>query len=465
MFEVTEKEVEKRLTFDNPWWMEGGNPLYANLPYRGYVASFMDLVNARDLRRAVVLMGPRRVGKTVMLHHSVQTLLKNGEAAESIFFVSIDNPVYSDLGLERLLNLFLTRFGHGRESRLTVIFDEIQYLKDWERHLKVLVDSYPAIKFIASGSAAAALRMKGSESGAGRFTDFLLPPVTFAEFLVFLKVDGEKIPIAELNRHFIDYINYGGFPEAIFSESVRNDLQKFVGNDIIDKVLLRDLPSLYGIDDQLELRRFFTMLAFNTGQEVNLDGLSKSSGVAKNTIRKYLKYLEAAFLIHPLYRVDQDGKHFKRATHFKIHLANPTLRAALFGPLEEDDERFGSVVETAFVSQVMHFEEINRCYYARWHDGEVDLVLFSHDGSLDGFEIKWSDRAISDLKNEARGLLKMKSLTRNRYLLTKSYNEAVNTDGIEIFCAPVALFCVVIGESITEILRSGRHPRPLFLKE
>ncbi len=149
-------------------------------------------------------MGSRRVGKTVMLHHSVQTLLKNGEAAESIFFASIDNPVYSDLGLERLLNLFLARFDHGLESRLTVIFDEIQYLKDWERHLKVLVDSYPGIKFIASGSAAAALRMKGSESGAGRFTDFLLPPVTFAEFLDFLEIGSKNISFDELIPNLTD---------------------------------------------------------------------------------------------------------------------------------------------------------------------------------------------------------------------------------------------------------------------
>lgn len=64
-----------------------------------------------------------------------------------------------------------------------VLFDEIQYLKDWEVHLKTLVDHYRTCKFIASGSAAATLKMKSTESGAGRFTDFTLPPLTFHEYI------------------------------------------------------------------------------------------------------------------------------------------------------------------------------------------------------------------------------------------------------------------------------------------
>jgi len=66
-------------------------------------------------------------------------------------------------------------------------FNEIQYLKNWEVHLKAIVDSYPSVKCMVSGSAAAALRMKSLESGAGRFTEFLLPPLTFYEYLHLLK--------------------------------------------------------------------------------------------------------------------------------------------------------------------------------------------------------------------------------------------------------------------------------------
>jgi predicted AAA+ superfamily ATPase len=67
------------------------------------------------------------------------------------------------------------------------MFDEVQYLPKWEIHLKSLVDSYPAYQFIAIGSAAAVLKLKSKESAAGRFTDFLLPPFTFSEYLAFIK--------------------------------------------------------------------------------------------------------------------------------------------------------------------------------------------------------------------------------------------------------------------------------------
>src|SRR5262249_42232748 len=145
---------------------------------------------------------------------------------------------------------------------------------------KSVVDTYPNIKAIVSGSAAAALRLRSSESGAGRFTDFALPPLTFHEYLSLLEKTDllEEAPevspakrgsflaknIDLLNDQFIDYLNFGGYPEVIFSEQIRTDPARFIKSDIIDKVLLRDLPSLYGIGDIQELNYLFTTLAFNT---------------------------------------------------------------------------------------------------------------------------------------------------------------------------------------------------------
>lgn len=101
--------------------------------------------------------------------------------------------------------------------------------------MKSLADSFRNVKFVVSGSAAAALKLKSRESGAGRFTDFMLPPLTFNEFIelkgnnhlikqVFLQIGGKNVPYfgatfeKELNEQFIEYINYGGYPEVIFSE-------------------------------------------------------------------------------------------------------------------------------------------------------------------------------------------------------------------------------------------------------
>lgn len=118
-----------------------------------------------------------------MMHHSIEKLLHKGISPRKIHFIGIDHPLYVNKGLEEMMYLSLKASGEETPDSSYIFFDEIQYLKDWERHLKVLVDSYPETKFVASGSAAAALKLQSTESGAGRFHDFMLPPLTFQEYL------------------------------------------------------------------------------------------------------------------------------------------------------------------------------------------------------------------------------------------------------------------------------------------
>lgn len=474
MRQVSDNELKNRLTFDNPWWEEGNgvDPVVDFYPRRMYFEPFLELVTQTEVKRAVVLMGPRRVGKTVMIQHTVQALIDLETPPENIFYVSVDNPLFTALNLEKILTLYQEIHDHPRRSKgLYVFFDEIQYRKEWEVHLKSLVDSYPGIRFVASGSAAAALKLKSRESGAGRFTDFLLPPLTFAEFLRFREVEDELFDLDEnefrstkniewLNQEFIDYINYGGFPEAIFSQTVRSDMRRFVGNDIIDKVLLRDLPSLYGIQNTQELNQLFSVLTYNTGNEVSLEGLSKASGVAKNTLKKYLDYLEAAFLIQRIYRVDQNAKRFKRINTFKVYLTNPSLRAALFGAIDQNDEAMGGLVETAVIAQLVHTSLIDEHYYARWRTGEVDLLSMESGGEIWGaVEIKWSDKALKDF-GRISGLItfaKKNNLTDVKVACRSKSAVRIN-DGIQILFFPVAEFTYDLGRLPEEMFREGVIP-------
>ena len=89
---------------------------------------------------------------------------------------------------------------------------------------------------------------------------------------------------------FIHYLNFGGYPEVVFSDRIQSDMGRNVKNDIVDKVLLRDLHSLYGIKDVQELNRFFTYIAYNTGNEFSYETMSRESGIQKDTLKKYLEY-------------------------------------------------------------------------------------------------------------------------------------------------------------------------------
>jgi predicted AAA+ superfamily ATPase len=414
MLEIAKADIIARLKFDNPWWDTGatGKVAFEKTPRRKYFDSFQRAIADRNIHRAIVLMGPRRVGKTVMVYHSVRALLDADIPAQNILYVSLETPIYTGLSLEKILGYFQGLFAHDRDSGAFIFFDEIQYLKNWEVHLKSLVDSYPEYKFTATGSAAAALRMKSNESGAGRFSDYVLPPLTFAEYLLFIGREDELInatwveegdmpgtyeytanDIAQLNQEFVNYLNFGGYPEAVFSVAIRSDPGQYIKSDIIDKVLLRDLPSLYGINDIQELNRLFTTLAYNTSNEVNLEALSHSSGVAKNTIRRYLEYLEAAFLIRRVERIDQNAKRFKRAMCFKVYLTNPSMRAALFGQIDAESVAMGALTETAIYSQWQHGKSAE-LYYARWNTGEIDIVhlVGTEQKPLWAVEVKWTDR-------------------------------------------------------------------------
>lgn len=472
--EIAEKDVLQSLRADNPWWDNRQAPALTGLSkYRAYFPRFRDVTLNWAVRRAIILMGPRRVGKTVMLLQLVRSLVDSGFLPQHILFASIDTPLYSGMPLERLLKLFEEETKHDASVRRLVIFDEVQYLKDWEVHLKVLTDKFPNTRFIASGSAAAALRLKSQESGAGRFTDFFLPPLTFAEFLHFTDQEASLIEplqvatasrfkthdVLRLNDEFVNYLNFGGYPEAVLNPQIRTDAQRFLGRDIIDKVLLRDLPSLYGIQDIQELNRLFTMVAYHSGQEISLDGLASSSGVAKNTINRYLEYLEAAFLIVRVRRVDDSGKKFQRMRQFKAYLTNPSMRAALFAPLRPDDAAMGAMAETAIFSQWFHSADLKNIHYARWRSGrqhhEVDLVRINPATLRPSwaYEIKWSDRFV-DHPNELRGLVefaKLNSMPQNTVgASSRTLSAESNVDGIAIRHFPCALHCYQIGRNVIE---------------
>jgi len=463
----SEEQVLDRLRFENPWWTTGKvEEYYTSMQRRLYFDLFVPLVSETSVKRAVVLMGPRRVGKTVLIFHAVQDLLDKQFDPLKIAFISIETPIYNKISLEQLFNLCRQATKQEKPEGWYIFFDEIQYLKDWEIHLKSLVDSYPHTKFIVSGSAAAALRLKSNESGAGRFTDFMLPPLTFNEFLHLkqlnrliteTKLDWQGSltnfystnNINELNKHFIDYINFGGYPEVLFSERIQSNPGRYIRADIIDKVLLRDLPSLYGIRDVQELNSLFTAIAYNSAGEVSLEELSKNSGVQKNTIKRYIEYLEAAFLIKVVHKISNKPKHFQRATQFKIYLTNPSLRSALFAPLQPTDPIIGNMVETAIYAQWLHRDWFTP-YYARWQKGEVDMVKLDivHFKPQWAVEIKWSNHYI-EKPGDLKPLLQfLKDNGLKTALITTIDKEGVKEiDGLKLIFVPAAVYAYTVGKN------------------
>ncbi len=470
--EYLKEQIVNRLRMDNPWWVTNSIDNFFNqMQRRLYLETFFPYVAENEVRRGMLLMGPRRVGKTVMLYHTIQKLIENGIDKRKIIYISIETPIYNRISLEELFALARKAVGKSDElDGFYVFYDEIQYLKDWEVHYKSLIDTFLYSKFIASGSAAAALKMKSQESGAGRFSDFYLPPLTFKEYLHLKNLDGLMIPtklqwmgeelesfdtidIRTLNEHFIKYINFGGYPEVVFSEKIQENPGQYIRNDIVDKVLLRDLPSLYGITDVQELNSLFTVIAFHSGSEFSYENLSKISGVKKDTLRKYIEYLQAAFLIKIVHKTDINAKKFKRATAFKIYLTNPSLRCALFQPIQTMDEKMGDMVETTIFAQWILRENAN-ISYANWKDGrnngEVDIVGLNSTNQKPQWavEIKWSDRYYEHI-GELKSLLCFmeKNDIKQSIVTSIEKNGKKQLKNIAIQFIPTSVYAYIVGHN------------------
>jgi predicted AAA+ superfamily ATPase len=199
------------------------------------------------------------------------------------------------------------------------------------------------------------------------------------------------------------------------------------------------------------------------GNEVSLEQLSQTSGVSKTTLSRYLEYLEAAFLIRRVYRIDQNARRFKRATSFKVYLTNPSMRAALFGSSADDDQAMGALAETALYSQYFHNASIvENLHYARWPSGEIDLVLLDQSTQKPQWatEVKWSDRPATDKR-----LLRHLASFRGNNPALESFEITTKTihrtgtlpDGTPLEFVPTAIAVYDVGQFALKLKRLKNH--------
>ena len=117
------EDIQRRIERDNPWWSDANPPISeASHPRRVYFEPFKALALDFGIRRATVLLGPRRVGKTFMIKQLVHEAIQDGLSPDCILFASIDAPIYSGMHLEQFVGLLPNK---DPSARKLVIFDEI----------------------------------------------------------------------------------------------------------------------------------------------------------------------------------------------------------------------------------------------------------------------------------------------------------------------------------------------------
>lgn len=269
---------------------------------------------------------------------------------------------------------------------------------------------------IAVTGSATPLVTDGQESGVGRWHTLRLSTLSFFEYLQLKQVAVPPLPeldslarlfdwqpgrfaavaadAASLVAHFHEYLLRGGFPQSALMGSV-TAAQKLLREDIVDKVLKRDMTALFGVRHVLELEQVFLYLCLYGGGLLDIQALCRDLELKKPTVNNFINLLESTHLIYKLKPFGY-GKEILRA-RYKIYLADAAISPSVLlrgTSLLEDPAGLGLAVETAL------FRHVFACYYSQsvgfsyWRgkrDREVDIVA-EIEGRLIPFEVKYRSR-------------------------------------------------------------------------
>ena len=467
---VSREELISVLAQFNPWWQ--GETAFDLPAWRR--AAFNELyawMTAPPAPRAVLLSGARQIGKTTLLLQAAEALLQDGVPAANILYATFDHPVLKLAGVDAVLEAWRQREPHAGGPEY-LLLDEAQFLRDWSVWIKHQVDFRKDRRIAFTGSAMP-LANSAQESGVGRWHALRLTTLSFYEYLQIKQVALPRIPplhdlqdlfawapgdflrTGELAGpyvgHFHEYLLRGGFPQTAQVESI-NQAQRLLRDDIIDKVLKRDMTALFGVRRILDLEHTFLYLCMHDGGLLDMVDLCSNLEVKRPTAQSFIELLEATHLIFRL-PPHGYGKDVLRA-RFKIYMADAAIAPAVMlkgKSLLADPAGLGVATETAVFKHLLSHYRAQGTRFSYWHgkrDLEVDLVAETGEG-LVPFEVKYRSQhtGLRDLKG-LMALCEAKKIQQG-YVVTKTPGNfgplATSEGSARIMQIPAALLCYWLG--------------------
>lgn len=339
----------------------------------------------------ITLIGPRRVGKTTLLHQLINSLLREGVDTKKILYFSLD---LFNKPLLDVYNAFIKEMNLPRNGSYYLFFDEIQYLNNWASHVKMLYDNLPRCKIVISGSSASDLR-RGMESLAGREIELTLDPLSFKEYLEMNSKKGVSETI--LWEYYLKYMDYQ-LPEL----NHKSISERQYISQLVDKIINYDFVRLHQIRDTTPIDTIFRIICKSPGDVIIINDLSKELNLDRRTVQHYLQILEKSLLIRKVYNYSKNPrKSEKRHKKYYPYYTSLHWHVSPYKP------EFGKKVETEVAFQ------LSAEYY--WNDRGREIDFIIGDEYNIGVEVKMRN-VIS--QKHVRGLIN-NTFTKEKYLITK----------------------------------------------
>jgi hypothetical protein len=381
------------------------------------------------------------------------------------------------LSLREILSLYHeSTYAEGKAA--TLLLDEIQYVREWETEIKLLIDHKPQYRILATGSASVVHQDHLAESGVGRWITVPIPTLSFFEFVsirdelpdgiasdlrvsdLFAFKSGDLSALASQMRPlqplFQRYLLVGGFPETATQENI--DLcQRLLREDVVERVLKRDMTALFGVRNINDLEKLFIYLCLHSGGILAHQACAKDLGTTTTTVSNHLTLLEQANLIYRLPPSGLRGKQMLKARN-KYYLVDAALRNAVLLRGEEiytNPEEMGAIVETTVLRHLFAYYYRDTPEIVYWRDAvtqkEVDIIVRSPAYVLP-FEVKYQDQESPALdKKSGLGTYCLSENPKQGYLVTKRDADFAVTQlkGIEtkFLKIPAYILCYLLGQS------------------
>lgn len=428
----------------NPWW-EGRA---VSVPeYKRII--FANLQKYMQTKQILAIVGLRRVGKTVILHQLIESVLDAGK--ENVFYFLFDDLSAKNPDvLDGLLDYYLKAI--AKDGRKYIFLDEIQKVPYWQDILKRHYDTKEGLKFIVSGSASLKIK-KSKESLAGRIYDFYMPPLTFREFAWLNGFETGRVDMEygalrqayEANLHkkpvieelFRQYVLKGAFPEMARETDI-GIIKNYVRSAVIEKIIFEDIPEVFGVKQKDLLYAILEYCAKETSNLLDVTKLANTLDANYHTVKTYLFYLQNSFVLDLLYNYSGSiAKQLRK--NKKAHIAHPTITIALmrYGPdILDATEVIGRYVET-IVFQHAKLSCERTAFWRTPQKEEVDLLMLDN-GPLP-VEVKYKSRVDASELKPLKKLME-KTGAEKGIVATRDLLEEKKEDGKTILFVPAWLF-------------------------